>query len=76
MSTICVIFGFWVAGIISGVLLGAQDRKNSPQSTVGLLIIPLITVAVFFLCIALVLEIAPRISLEATAEAIVETFIK
>jgi len=74
MSPVLVTICVWVAGIVSGLLLGAQDRKHNIQSTIGLLLVPLLCMVILVLLFSLMWEIVPLISLESASAGILEFF--
>ncbi len=63
---------FW--GFISGVAFGAYDKKHNAQSLLAMLFLPGLGLALLFLVISLIWEIAPTVSLDATSKGIVEFF--
>ena len=76
MSPVLVGIGLWFSGLISGALLFSSDKKCDAKSATAFVFVPLLTVGAFLLAVALILEIAPLISLEATAQWIVGQFTK
>lgn len=65
----------WLAGMFSGIYLGAADAKDkTPRHIVAVVLGPLGVALTLAFCISMLLALAPYVDMDVMAQSIVEFF--
>jgi hypothetical protein len=75
MDTTLVVVCVWIAGMITGVYLGALDAKDkTPMHVTTVILGPLGVALLFAFCISFIMSLAPHLDLDVMTDGIVEFF--